>query len=133
MTLVVLGAQMWCGDHATDPLCGDGGADWAIAPVGTAPTVADTKWTPKQNAVLAAPGAAPDADDAAKRAGYRYSCACLKNCQCTSSSCWCATAADRTVVGSDPASNLKQLAAASTIAPSKAKTCACTCGGIFGA
>ena len=125
--------QIWCAAHASDPLCGDGGANWAIAPVGTAATVRDTQWTPKQNAVLAAPGAATDAKVAAQRAGFQFSCACLKNCQCTSSTCWCATAADRTVIGSDPASNLGQLAAVSSIAPSKAKMCACTCGGVLGA
>ena len=125
--------QLWCGEHSSDPLCGDGGANWAIAPVGTAATVADTRWTPKQDAALEAPGAAADAKDPAARAGAKYACACVKNCQCTASTCWCATAQDRAVFGEDPAGNLKQLAAAATISPGKAKTCACSCGGVLGA
>ena len=130
---VTRAGQIWCGQHAGDGLCGDGGPAWAIPPVGTAATAADAQWAPKADAVLAAPGAAADAAAAGQRAGAGYGCACLKNCQCTAAACWCASERDRAVVGSDPAGSLRQLAAAAAISPSKAKTCACTCGGVLGA
>jgi hypothetical protein len=70
--------QEWCAKHSSDAACSnDGGADWAMAPVGSAKSVDDTQWTPKSGAVIAG----KDSD-----AGKVYNCACLKKCSCSPAS-----------------------------------------------
>ena len=66
--------QVWCANHLTDAACSnDGGASYAMAPVGTAASVDATAWAPKAGAVVA--GTVPGA-------GEVYSCVCLKKCSC---------------------------------------------------
>jgi len=125
---VYMTAQMWCADAGSaDQMCSnDGGANWAISPVGSAATVADTKWVPKQNAILYENSG--DADKS--KAGTTYKCACLKNCSCQSSKkCWCTTDADKTPIGeatdfSNGFSFNDNL--------NKRGECSCSCGGVLG-
>ena len=58
----------------SDAACSnDGGASYAMAPVGSATSVDATTWTPKAGAVVAGNVAG---------AGTVYSCVCLKKCSC---------------------------------------------------
>jgi hypothetical protein len=59
-------------------------------------------------------------------------CACLKNCACTTATCWCASDADKTPVGTDAFFTKKGLAWGGNKADKKGK-CACACGGVLGA
>jgi len=114
-------AQQWCANNLDNAYCNDGGEDWAVPPVGTNKNGAlGTTWMPKEDAapVNAGPG---DTD--------KYSCACMKNCNCNKGKkCWCVDKAE-TAVGKDAASyaNAKMYKSSS-----KKGNCACSCGGKYG-
>ncbi len=65
----MLQLQEYCAKKPS-ALCDDGGADWAVAPVGTAANTAATKWAPMVETVVAG---------SSKRAGEKYGCAARPN------------------------------------------------------
>jgi len=121
-------AQEWCSKNLASTYCQDGGADWAPAPYGSAPSLDKTAWMPKQNAVVA--GSVPGA-------GTKYSCACIKHCGCTPDTsakhehaCRCLNGNNQEFVG-DPVelAHIKT----KTRDGNKAGKCFCSCGGQAGA
>eukprot|EP00286_Rhodomonas_abbreviata_P018760 CAMPEP_0181300898 /NCGR_PEP_ID=MMETSP1101-20121128/7136_1 /TAXON_ID=46948 /ORGANISM="Rhodomonas abbreviata, Strain Caron Lab Isolate" /LENGTH=835 /DNA_ID=CAMNT_0023406167 /DNA_START=13 /DNA_END=2522 /DNA_ORIENTATION=- len=114
-------AQVWCASNTNNVYCNDGGADWALPPIGTsAGDQYSTSWMPKSGAVLENPGAG----DAAT-----YDCACMKSCTCQATKCWCVSTST-TKVGTDTGID----GATGTIYSSSSKKgqCTCSCGGVMG-
>ena len=71
-------AQTWCGNAGLgSPYCKDGGADWAQPPLGNAET-SQTGWIP---------GTFPYRGSSADKGSME--CACMKDCTCTDSKCYC--------------------------------------------
>ena len=71
-------AQTWCGTAGLgSPYCIDGGADWAQPPLGNAET-SQTGWIP---------GTFPYRGSSADKGSME--CACMKDCTCTDSKCYC--------------------------------------------
>jgi hypothetical protein len=120
-------AQLWCAQNLLNPFCTSGGEDWAVAPVGTAASVDDSKWAPKQDAVLVGPGAA-----AVGQSNTPYGCACLKNCACSSSACICARDQDKTPVGQGADYAALSGAKKMNNQAGKIGMCICSCGGVLG-
>ena len=77
-------AQAWCTENTGDERCVDGGANWAIPPLGSAAET-PSAWLPVANFALRG---------AAGATGEVVSCSCMKNCGCTvrgrDNKCFCA-------------------------------------------
>jgi hypothetical protein len=75
--------QTWCLQNPSDARCVDGGASWAVAPLG-ASVGSPSSWTPVANFALRGDAAVT---------GEMVSCSCMKNCGCTvrgsTNKCWC--------------------------------------------
>jgi len=114
-------AQQWCTDNPTAvSVCHDGGADWAAAPVGTAESPATSGWLPQSDVPLENAGDEP----------ATYSCACLKDCTCSRSSCSCVLGADAKPVGAG--TDFESITIGNPPRSNKAGMCACSCGGVMG-
>jgi len=108
-------AQQWCTENAPNVYCHDGGANWALAPVGTVVEGA-TQWLPRDSVAVANPAAWDDPT---------FSCSCMKDCTCSSSSCYCVAGSAAVPVGfnEDYAGRNKYSNSG------KEGKCACSCGG----
>ena len=111
--------QVWCGVNSNSGLFRSGGVDWAIAPVGTAATVSQTRWTPVAEALLVGP-AARGATDA------RYGCTCFKDCVPSASGLVCTSGEARSAGEAGEAAGLR----VSGISRGAEGRCACSCGGV---
>jgi hypothetical protein len=111
-------SQEYCKKKKSE-LCTDKGEDWAVASESSKDT---TAWTPKADASLGT--------GAGARAGEKFGCACLKNCDCKGDpvKCTCVRDGAQKAIGSDTFA----FAFSGTRSAANAGKCACACGGVFG-
>jgi len=116
-------AQVWCGSNSESSLCRSGGADWAVAPLGTAAVASRTSWTPLSEALLVGPAALAAEDP-------RYGCTCFKNClPAAGGGLRCANGEARATGLTSEAGAVR---AAETSRAALGR-CACSCGGVAAA
>jgi hypothetical protein len=110
--------QEYCKKKKSD-LCIDKGDNWATASASSPDT---TAWAPKSDAVLGA--------GAGSRAGEKFGCSCLKNCDCKGEpvKCTCVRESAQKAIGSDTFT----FAFSGVKSAANAGKCACSCGGVFG-
>lgn len=115
-------AQQWCADNPGGVGCTDGGADWAAAPFGTASaTGAAANWTPRSQV----PVDHPEASDPTT-----FDCACMKDCACSTSKCYCARGGTSTSVGAG--TDFANIKIQGSSYSAKMGECTCSCGGVMG-
>jgi len=118
--------QLWCSQNPQNSYCNDGGAKWAIAPVGTATTPGETEWTPNTGISELRNGAVV--------AGSTFDCQCMKDCTCTSAKCWCVdkatkpTPANKGLYATQLAYTSRSTGTGPIPSSSKTGKCSCTCG-----